>query len=135
MSLKEHWRIDVILPVENTAPQSLPLKMSEAITICPVLEDILTLLGKSDPIGREGNYECVYSILPGIGGFVPGEGASPVNGKPGITASGPNYVFRTHAPVDIDFSLVENFINAVAAIHPWEHPTISLTRPVLWAPD
>ena len=134
MPLIENWKIEIILPVLDETVQKLPLDIEGACAACPTLNELLVLLKSADPIGREGNYTGVFSLENGTGGFVPDHGANPASGRIGQTESGLCYVFKTHAAGDVDSATIETFVEKAAALHPWEHPTISVTRPLLWQP-
>lgn len=134
MPLEDFWKITIVLPLENDADENSSLMPSHAVKNCKILPKIIELTKKSDPIGRTGDYVGVYGLFLRSGGFTATAEADPVKGEPGSSEEGLCYDFITYAARSVSAEELSAFSDRVAAMHPWEHPTIEITDIKLWMP-
>ena len=90
------------------------------------LTKIIELMNDYIPVGRVGAYDGVYALNENMEGYCPGENSHPAHGEIGQHVQCPGRVLTTYAPEDIERSVLQEFINNVVEIHPWEHPVIEV---------
>jgi hypothetical protein len=103
-----------------------------------LLQDVIRLLSASDPVGRVGDYVAVHNTVVGNEGFVPLQGANPTKGTSGVAEICPSLIFTTYAERGVSEAQVEEFVDKLANIHPWEMPVIEVIRDgrsSMWEPQ
>lgn len=127
MPLQEHWKISIIVPLE----------IGQEPSDNPIVEKLIRHLGRQADkgIGRTGNYSGVFAMQRGEGGYEPEEGSHPAQGEQGKKERGPCAILSTNAPKSVSLETVRAYCDEVAAMHPWEHPTIEVTTLLLWMPE
>ena len=135
MPLQDFWKITIVLLLEDDADENSSLMPSYAARNCKILPEIVKLTRESDPIGRTGAYIGVYGLFLRAGGFTATREADPVKGEPGSNEEGLCYDFITYAARSVTIEELSVFSDKIAAIHPWEHPTIEITDIKIWMPE
>ena len=127
--------IRTYLPVQGgNLPEAL--KSEDGLrAISPAFGPVLELLRRSDPVGRVGDYAAVWGAHPAPGGYIPLPGAHPAQGQVGAPDGGLAIAFVTYASDEVAEEAGEAFIEALAEIHPFEHPVIEVVPIELWMPD
>jgi hypothetical protein len=97
---------------------------SDLFKACPSLLVVSSLIKRSSPIGRVGNYEGVYEFNIGFEAFTPLSGAEPALGEIGIETITPCVELQTFAEGSVPESIVHKFLLELDALHPWELPII-----------
>lgn len=125
--LQEFVRLAVYVPVDEGSQH-------ESLTAVSAVREILRTLGEVDFAGSVGTYKAVAEISSGVETFVPTADAAPAHGAAGIASTVPSARLVTYIPAGTPGEELDRLVDAVASIHPWEHPVIELDRVSLWMP-
>ncbi len=134
MPITSYYKIVAVLPLDNDQSQNASLLPYKAREVCSSLNPIIELFQKSDPIGRTGDYTGVFGLNLRSGGYVADENANPQKGQVGSSEEGLCYEFITYARGDTEIKTIETFADKLAALHPWEQPTIEISAIDNWEP-
>lgn len=134
MALREVYVLKIFLPVDEDCMLEMDCTYDKLERKCPSLEKIVDFISASDPVGRVGNYDNVIEIGFGFEGFAPEKGAFPTFGKIGEDTFLESVSVQTYATKDVSFNMIEDFIEEIVKIHPWEHPILELTTKRMWFP-
>lgn len=122
--LRVHWPISAEMFTRIAAGEV------EALQQDPGVAALLDVIGKFRDLGDFGNYKHVFESGLGLEGFTCGQGAEPTLGTVGEQTISPTFVFTTYFPAALEDVVVEQFMQELVAIHPWELPVIEVTGPV-----
>lgn len=130
--LAEMTMLTVYAPCERV-PQSL--QYEDIIAACPAVARIVAQIQKSPLLGRVGRYGGVFELSFGYEGFTPLEGSNPRQGKTGASETVPAIALRAFARCAPDDARLVREIDAICAVHPWEHPALLLASVWVLDPD
>jgi hypothetical protein len=125
--LQEFVRLAVYVPVDEGSQH-------EALTAVSAVREILRTFREFDFAGGVGTYKAVAEISSGVETFVPTADAVPAHGAAGIASTVPSARLVTYIPAGTPGEELDRLVDAVASVHPWEHPVIELDRVSLWMP-
>ncbi len=134
MARVQATRITVYCPVSSSTLAALGAGHPEAVRNDPQLRPLLDFLEGSAEFGRLGPYAGVSETLLGVESFTPLPAASPTLGHPGQRSHSPTAVLVTYAPGELAPDRLEEALQRLAALHPWETPVIEVTRVELLRP-
>ena len=97
-------------------------------------QDILRTFREFDFAGSVGAYRAVAEISSGVETFVPTADATPTHGVADSASTVPSARLVTYIPADTPGEELDRLVDAIASVHPWEHPVIELDRVSLWMP-
>jgi hypothetical protein len=101
------------------------------------VQEILRTFREFDFAGSVGTYRAVAEISSGVETFVPTADAAPTHGVAGSASTVPSARLVTYIPAGTPGEELDRLVDAIASVHPWEHPLIELDRvsePV-WKPS
>lgn len=122
-----------ILHQQNIGALSSCPDMDTIKAVCPKLSEAIEMLENDLCIGRVGNYIGVYEVSKGLESYLPMPNAQPQLGQQGIRSSVATLLFKTYAKASKE--VLDEFVEKLAQIHPWEHPVIEVSEIELWEPD
>ena len=122
--LRVHW------PISAETFRRIAAGDANAVQQDPGLAEFLHAVEQFPDLGDFGNYKHVFESAIGFEGFSCGEGATPTLGRVGEQTLSPTFVFTTYFDAALDESVLEQAIQELVAIHPWELPVIEVTGPV-----
>ena len=125
--LQEFVRLAVYVPVDEGSQDA-------DLTAVSVVQEILRTFREFDFAGSVGTYRAVAEISSGAETFVPTADAAPTHGVAGSASTVPSARLVTYIPADTPGEELDRLVDAVASVHPWEHPVIELDRVSLWMP-
>jgi hypothetical protein len=76
----------------------------------------------------------VVEISSAVETFMPTADSAPTHGAAGVVSAVPSARLVTYIPAGTPREEVDRLVDAVASVHPWEHPLIELDRVSLWMP-
>lgn len=122
--LRVHW------PVSSETFTRIAAGEVSALQRDPGISELLAAVEQFRDLGDFGNYKHVFESGLGLEGFTCSEGAEPTLGKVGEQTVSPTFVFTTYFDAATDNDVVEQFLQELMAIHPWELPVIEVTGPL-----
>ncbi|UUL76081.1 hypothetical protein NG819_19315 [Pseudarthrobacter sp. Fe7] len=122
--LRVHWPISTETFSRLAAGQITALQQDQGLAA------LLQSVEEFHDLGDFGNYKHVFESALGLEGFTCGEGAVPTLGCVGERTVSPTFVFTTYFDAALDDSAVEQFMQKLMDIHPWEVPVIEVSGPV-----
>jgi hypothetical protein len=131
-SLQRFWRIQVFVPVDEPSSGgalALDIRANRHVRA------VVGALASTPGVGQVGNYDNVCELVLGWEGYRANPGASPRVG-----AIGERVVLPTVAVTSfLDFDhggdgALGRIVEAVKAVHPWEHPIIQFSECLLYVP-
>ena len=125
--LQEFVRLAVYVPVDEGSQDA-------DLTAVSAVQEILRTFREFDFAGSVGAYRAVAEISSGMETFVPTADAAPTHGVAGSASTVPSARLVTYIPADTPGEELDRLVDAVASVHPWEHPVIELDRVSLWMP-
>ena len=125
--LQEFVRLAVYVPVDEGSQDA-------DLTAVSAVQEILRTFREFDFAGSVGTYRAVAEISSGVETFVPTADAAPTHGVAGSASTVPSARLVTYIPADTPGEELDRLVDAVASVHPWEHPVIELDRVSLWMP-
>ena len=125
--LQEFVRLAVYVPVDEGSQH-------EGLMAVSAVREILRTFREFDFAGSVGAYKAVAEISSGVETFVPTADAAPTHGAAGIASTVPSARLVTYIPAGTPGEELDRLVDAVASVHPWEHPVIELDRVSLWMP-
>jgi len=125
--LQEFVRLAVYVPVDEGSQDA-------DLTAVSAVQEILRTFREFDFAGSVGAYRGVAEISSGAETFVPTADAAPTHGVAGSASTVPSARLVTYIPADTPGEELDRLVDAVASVHPWEHPVIELDRVSLWMP-
>ena len=125
--LQEFVRLAVYVPVDEGSQDA-------DLTAVSAVQEILRTFREFDFAGSVGAYRAVAEISSGAETFVPTADAAPTHGVAGSASTVPSARLVTYIPADTPGEELDRLVDAVASVHPWEHPVIELDRVSLWMP-
>ena len=125
--LQEFVRLAVYVPVDEGS-------QDEGLTAASAVREVLRAFREFDFAGSVGAYQAVAEISSGVETFVPTADAAPTHGEAGIASTVPSARLVTYVPAGTPGEELDRLVDAVASVHPWEHPVIELNRVSLWMP-
>ena len=125
--LQEFVRLAVYVPVDEGTQDA-------GLTAVSAVQEILRTLRDFDFAGSVGTYKGVAEISSGMETFVPTADAAPAHGVAGIASTVPAARLVTFIPAGTPGEELDRLVDAIASVHPWEHPVIELDRASLWMP-
>ena len=84
--------------------------------------------------GSVGTYQAVVEISSAVETFMPTADSAPTHGAAGIVSAVPSARLVTYIPLGTPSEEIGRLADALASVHPWEHPLIELDRVSLWMP-
>jgi hypothetical protein len=96
--------------------------------------EILRTFRECDFAGSVGAYRAVAEISSGMETFVPTADAAPTHGVADSASTVPSARLVTYMPAGTPGEELDWLVDAIASVHPWEHPVIELDRVSLWMP-
>jgi len=124
---QEFVRLAVYVPVDEGSQDA-------DLTAVSAVQEILRTFREFDFAGSVGAYRAVAEISSGAETFVPTADAAPTHGVAGSASTVPSARLVTYIPADTPGEELDRLVDAVASVHPWEHPVIELDRVSLWMP-
>ena len=125
--LQEFVRLAVYVPVDDGTQDA-------GLTAVSAVQEILRTFRAFDFAGSVGTYKAVAEISSGMETFVPTADAAPTHGVAGIASTVPAARLVTYIPAGTPGEELDRLVDAIASVHPWEHPVIELDRVSLWMP-
>jgi hypothetical protein len=125
--LQEFVRLAVYVPVDEGGQDA-------GLTAVSAVQEILRTFREFDFAGSVGTYKAVAEISSGVETFVPTADAAPTHGVAGIASNVPSARLVTYIPAGTPGEELDRLVDAIASVHPWEHPVIELDRVSLWMP-
>jgi hypothetical protein len=123
--LQEFVRLAVYVPVDAGTQDA-------GLTAVSAVQEILRTFRDFDFAGSVGTYKGVAEISSGMETFVPTADAVPAHGVAGIASTVPAARLVTYIPAGTPGEELDRLVDAIASVHPWEHPVIELDRVSLW---
>ena len=127
-------RITVYCPVSSATLAAMGAGDSDAVRRDPQLRPLLEFLEGCPEFGRLGPYAGVSETLLGIESFTPLQSANPSLGRAGERSHSPTAVLVTYAQGALTPERLEEALQQLAALHPWETPVIVVARVELLRP-
>ena len=124
---QEFVRLAVYVPVDEGTQDA-------GLTAVSAVQDILRTFREFDFAGSVGTYKAVAEISSGMETFVPTADAAPTHGVADIASTVPSARLVTYIPAGTPGEELDRLVDAIASVHPWEHPVIELDRVSLWMP-
>jgi len=125
--LQEFVRLAVYVPVDEGSQDA-------DLTAVSAVQEILRTFREFDFAGSVGTYRAVAEISSGVETFVPTADAAPTHGVAGSASTVPSARLVTYIPAGTPEEELDGLVDAIASVHPWEHPLIELDRVSLWMP-
>jgi hypothetical protein len=125
--LQEFVRLAVYVPVDEGSQDA-------DLTAVSAVQEILRTFRGFDFAGSVGTYRAVAEISSGVETFVPTADAAPTHGVAGSASTVPSARLVTYIPAGTPGEELDRLVDAIASVHPWEHPLIELDRVSLWMP-
>jgi hypothetical protein len=125
--LQEFVRLAVYVPVDEGTPDA-------GLTAVSAVQEILRTFREFDFAGSVGAYKAVAELSSGMETFVPTADATPTHGVAGTASTVPSARLVTYMPAGTPGEELDRMVDAIASVHPWEHPVIELDRVSLWMP-
>ena len=125
--LQEFVRLAVYVPVDEGSQDA-------DLTAVSAVQEILRTFREFDFAGSVGAYRAVAEISSGVETFVPTADAAPTHGVAGSASTVPSARLVTYIPAGTPGEELDRLVDAIASVHPWEHPLIELDRVSLWMP-
>lgn len=122
--LRVHW------PISAETFTRIAAGEASALQLDPGVADLLNTVEQFQDLGDFGNYQHVFESGLGLEGFTCGEGAEPTLGRVGEKTVSPTFVFTTYFDAATENAVVEQFLQELVDIHPWELPVIEVTGPL-----
>ena len=125
--LQEFVRLAVYVPVDEGTPDA-------GLTAVSAVQEILRTFREFDFAGSVGAYKAVAELSSGMETFVPTADAAPTHGVADSASTVPSARLVTYIPAGTPGEELDRLVDAIASVHPWEHPVIELDRVSLWMP-
>ena len=125
--LQEFARLAVYVPVDEGTPDA-------GLTAVSAVQEILRTFREFDFAGSVGAYKAVAELSSGMETFVPTADATPTHGVADSASTVPSARLVTYIPAGTPGEDLDRLVDAIASVHPWEHPVIELDRVSLWMP-
>ena len=125
--LQEFVRLAVYVPVDEGTQDA-------GLTAVSAVQEILRTFREFDFAGSVGAYKAVAELSSGMETFVPTADAAPTYGVADSASTVPSARLVTYIPAGTPGEEVDRLVDAIASVHPWEHPLIELDRVSLWMP-
>ena len=125
--LQEFVRLAVYVPVDEGTQDA-------GLTAVAAVQEILRTFRECDFAGSVGAYRAVAEISSGMETFVPTADAAPTHGVADSASTVPSARLVTYMPAGTPGEELDRLVDAIASVHPWEHPVIELDRVSLWMP-
>jgi hypothetical protein len=125
--LQEFVRLAVYVPVDEGTQDA-------GLTAVSAVQEILRTFRECDFAGSVGAYRAVAEISSGMETFVPTADAAPTHGVADSASTVPSARLVTYMPAGTPGEELDRLVDAIASVHPWEHPVIELDRVSLWMP-
>ncbi|WP_458108074.1 hypothetical protein M1D51_00260 [Arthrobacter sp. R3-55] len=122
--LRIHWPIPVETMKQLAGGDLGALDADAGIT------SLLNELQSAPELGGFGNYHHVFESSAGFEGFTVAEGAKPTLGTVGQRTISPTFVFTTYFDDSLDQHTVQELVQRIVDIHPWEVPVIEVSGPL-----
>ena len=119
--LQEFVRLAVYVPVDEGSQDA-------DLTAVSAVQEILRTFREFDFAGSVGTYRAVAEISSGVETFVPTADAAPTHGVAGSASTVPSARLVTYIPAGTPGEELDRLVDAIASVHPWEHPLIELDR-------
>jgi len=119
-------RVIIRCPVSADTFAALTRGDATALESDPWAAGTLAVIRTHPVLGDFGLYRGVFEAAPGIEGFTPTAGATPVAGAPGRNTLSHAVTITTYLAAGADQSLAQAALDALLAAHPWETPVIEL---------
>ncbi len=131
-ALRRFWRIKVHVPVDDDrGPTWLGQK---DIADNEHVRSVITALVAIPGVGRIGNYDSIYELDGGWEGYRAKPGASPRHGAIGEKIILGSIAVTTYVDYETSSDMFRQVVDAVRAVHPWEHPIIEFGECLLYVP-
>ncbi|WP_284978590.1 hypothetical protein [Arthrobacter sp. fls2-241-R2A-200] len=122
--LRIHWPIEVGTMTQLAGGNLTALEADAGIAL------LLQTLADIPELGGFGNYHHVFESSAGFEGFTVAEGANPTLGLVGQRTISPTFVFTTYFDYAMSEAEVQDMIQQIVRIHPWEVPVIEISGPI-----
>jgi hypothetical protein len=122
--LRVHWPISAETFSRITSGEVEALKRDKGLAM------LLQVAEQFQDLGDFGNYKHVFESGVGFEGFTCAAGATPTLGEVGEQTFSPTFVYTTYFNAALEEAVVDQFVQQIVDIHPWELPVIELTGPV-----
>lgn len=122
--LRVHWPISAETFARITSGEGEALKRDKGLAM------LLQVAEQFQDLGDFGNYKHVFESGVGFEGFTCAAGATPTLGEVGERTFSPTFVYTTYFNAALEEAVVDQFVQQIVDIHPWELPVIELTGPV-----
>jgi hypothetical protein len=131
-SLKKFWRIKVYVPLDDD-PREVSLDRIRAKADQRVKEVLKAMNGVAGA-GHVGNYDNIFECDVGFEGYRAEKGAFPRYGAVGKDIMLGRIAVISFIDYNVSADILESIVEAVRAVHPWEHPIIEFTECLLYVP-
>lgn len=122
--LRIHW------PISAQTMTQLAAGDLDALESDAGIASLLRALTASPELGGFGNYHHVFESSAGFEGFTVAEGANPTLGHVGQRTISPTFVFTTYFDDSLEERTVQDLVQQIVDIHPWEVPVIEVSGPL-----
>jgi hypothetical protein len=131
--LQKFWKVTIYVPIVEDAHNT---SLDRLVALAPKqVERIVQAAQSVSPVGRVGNYDSIYEVDFGLEGYRPTKGAAPRYGSIGQHTVLGKAAVVTYVNRDCGEEILRQLVEAVRAVHPWEHPIIEFTECSLYVPD
>jgi hypothetical protein len=131
-SLRRFWKIKVYVPLDDD-PREASLDSIRAKADSRV-RDVVEAMAAVTGVTPIGHYDHIYEMDVGFEGYRAARGASPRYGRVGQDVRLGRVAITSFIEHDASPVTLENIVEAVRAVHPWEHPIIEFTECLLYLP-
>jgi hypothetical protein len=125
--LQEFVRLAVYVPVDEAS------QGTDLVTATAVREILRTMRGFGFA-GSVGTYQAVVELSSAVETFMPTTDSAPAHGVAGVVSAVPSARLVTYIPSGTPREEIDRLADAIASVHPWEHPLIELDPVSLWIP-
>lgn len=122
--LRVHW------PVNGATLARLTAGDVRVFEEDPSLALLLAALAEKPELGDFGIYRHVFESSFGFEGFTVAPGANPTLGSVGGSSVSPTFVLTSYFDAGMPAAAVENLLQTIMDIHPWEVPVLEVSDPV-----
>jgi hypothetical protein len=130
-SLRRFWRVQVYVPVDLAPGGGAP---PAGVSANRHVRAVVGALGSVPGVGQVGNYDNVCELALGWEGYRANSGASPRVGAIGERVVLPTVAVTSFIDFEHGDGAFEHIVEAVKAVHPWEHPIIQFSECLLYVP-
>lgn len=119
-------RVTIFCPIEANTLTALVSGDLNALARDAYAGRILAKIEHSNELGNFGPYRGVCELAIGVEAFTPLFGAQPTVGQTGQRTLSPTITITTYVATSLSPTRLNELLDAIAAVHPWEVPVIDV---------